>query len=60
MCVCAMTSKETIVFILDMIDCATHQLSIMSVTATNPTTELVIFVRQVTILDFIHIYCFFL
>ena len=39
-----------------MIDSTAHQLSIISVTKINPTTELALFWRQVTIIGFIYIY----
>ena len=43
MCAYAVTSKETIAFVSDMIDFTARQLSIMSVTAINPATELALF-----------------
>ena len=39
-----------------MIDFTARQLSIISVTKINPTTELALFLGRVTILDFIYIY----
>ena len=42
-----------------MIDFTACQLSIMSVTDINLTTEVALFGRRVTILDFIYTYAYF-
>ena len=52
----AMTSKETKIFVSDMIDCTARQLLIMFVMEINPTPKLALSVGRVTILDFIYIY----